>query len=167
MGEWAESLRDGFASTRDGEAVRRGAIQLITYHKAKGLQWDCVVLPFLCRSVRNRSPEYPRLVPLGPAEVPVVVFGGGELGEGREIVLRRGEEQEMQRLLYVAMTRARQTLVLVDDRQVFERRAGSFFPPAAPHKRAWLRGGWQGPRPPPVPGDGKIWPPRAARRDFR
>lgn len=127
LGEWAESLRDGFAAKRDGEAVRRGAIQLITYHKAKGLQWECVVLPFLCRSVRNRSPEYPRLVPLGPAEVPVVVFGGGELDEGREIVLRRGEEQEMQRLLYVAMTRARKTLVLVDDREVFERGAGSFF----------------------------------------
>lgn len=127
LGEWAESLRNGFSAKREGESVRRGAIQLITCHKAKGLQWECVVLPFLCRSVRNRSPEYPRVVPMGSTAVPMVVFGGGELGADRELVLRRGEEQEMQRLLYVAVTRARHALVLVDDRKVFEKRAGSFF----------------------------------------
>lgn len=127
LAEWAETLRAGFASDRDGESVRSNAIQLITCHKAKGLQWDCVILPFLCRPVGNRTEQYPRLVPLGPTEVPAVIFGRGELGDAREQALLRGEEQEMQRLLYVAMTRSKNTLVIVDDRDVFERRSKSFF----------------------------------------
>lgn len=127
LAEWAETLRAGFASDRDGESVRSNAIQLITCHKAKGLQWDCVILPFLCRPVGNRTEQYPRLVPLGPTEVPAVIFGRGELGDAREQALLRGEEQEMQRLLYVAMTRSKNTLVIVDDREVFERRSKSFF----------------------------------------
>lgn len=125
--EWAESLRDGFSDARDGEAVRPGAVQLISCHKAKGLQWDCVVLPFLCRQIRGGRTEYPRLVPVGPAEVPRVVFGKGDLGEAVENALRRGETQEMQRLWYVAITRARETLVIADDRALFDKRAGSFF----------------------------------------
>lgn len=127
LAEWAESLRDGFGCARDGEAVRPGAVQLITCHKAKGLQWDCVVLPFLCRPVRPWGGGYPRVVPLGATEVPAVVFARGDLGEAREGALRRGEAQEMQRLWYVAITRSRNTLILADDREVFARRSGSFF----------------------------------------
>lgn len=127
LAEWSEMLRDGFLADRDGEAVRPGAIQLITCHKAKGLQWDCVVLPFLCRQVKDRNEPYPRLVRLGPTQAPAVVFGSGEIDRAREDALKRSEEQEMQRLFYVAMTRARKTLVLIDDRDVFDRRPKSFF----------------------------------------
>jgi len=49
LAEFAEHLRNDFAMPR---AVRfsadDNAIQLITSHKAKGSEWQAVIVPFLC-----------------------------------------------------------------------------------------------------------------------
>src|SRR5438094_1394144 len=63
LAEFAERLRDDFTTPR---AVRfsadDNAIQLITSHKAKGSEWQAVIVPFLARDLRPPSPRYPHFV---------------------------------------------------------------------------------------------------------
>src|SRR5882757_549813 len=60
LAAFAEQLRNDFASSR---AVRfsadDNAIQLITSYKAKGSEWQAVVVPFLARDLRTPSARYP------------------------------------------------------------------------------------------------------------
>src|SRR6266404_106754 len=60
--EFAEHLRMHFADAREIRPSRPDAIQLITSQKAKGSEWQAVIVPFLTRDVRSASPRYPRLV---------------------------------------------------------------------------------------------------------
>jgi ATP-dependent helicase/nuclease subunit A len=116
---WADKLRREFEDVREGEPVRRGAIQLITCQKAKGLEWHVVVLPFLFRKLKGRPKEYP-LVIEGANEQPLAAFESADISDEVGGRLRRRAEQEYQRVLYVAMTRAKRTLVVVDDSALFE-----------------------------------------------
>src|SRR5436309_7988259 len=63
LAEFAKQLRNDFASPR---AVRfsadDNAIQLITSHKAKGSEWQAVIVPFLARELRPPSPPYPDVI---------------------------------------------------------------------------------------------------------
>src|SRR6266404_5146747 len=60
--EFAEHLRTHLADAREIRPSRPDAIQLITSQKAKGSEWQAVIVPFLTRDVRSASPRYPRLV---------------------------------------------------------------------------------------------------------
>ncbi len=73
------------------------AVQLLTAHASKGLEFDTVFLP------RVASPGYPSRRSAGEAELPRVLRGEDE-AEGS------GEHEE-RRLFYVAMTRAERRLV--------------------------------------------------------
>lgn len=111
------------------ETPEKGAVQLLTIHGAKGLEWDCVVIP---RMVHDELPAKPRdasgwlafgKLPYefrGDAES-LAVFGWkaaesrkdllDKFAEFREgVKLRHGLEER--RLAYVAMTRARHALLL-------------------------------------------------------
>ena len=113
--ELAQELRSGLAQP-DGaeEEIHDDAIQMMTSHKAKGLEWDAVLVPYLFRRIEWKQPEYPRVVSLGVDEL-VICRDKDEYDENaRDIVLRR-ERQQCQRLYYVMFTRARKTLVLFDD----------------------------------------------------
>src|SRR6266540_4035554 len=63
LAEFAEHLRNDFGTPR---AIRfsadDNAIQLITSHKAKGSEWQAVIVPFLARELRLPSPRYPHFV---------------------------------------------------------------------------------------------------------
>lgn len=91
--EFALELRDNFECASESPQVHPGAVQLITCQKAKGLEWDAVVVPYFYRRISFRRSE---------SDVDPVI-----------------RMQEMQRLLYVTLTRARNTLVLVDDSAYF------------------------------------------------
>ncbi len=93
-----------------------GAVSLMTIHSAKGLEWPVVVVPDLSRVPPSFSPKV-----LFDPGLGVGLDFGDELGEDAEppvvhrIIkdrLARKREEEDKRLFYVALTRARDHLVL-------------------------------------------------------
>ena len=116
--QWLEDLH---ITAPDPSLENPHAIQLMTIKKSKGLQWDCVILPFLGaisgegKSTRSH-PSIEWFTP--PYDRPVL-----NLNKGNQSPHAKEEEEkqkqkfalERQRLYYVACTRSRQTLILVDD----------------------------------------------------
>src|SRR4029077_8153144 len=60
--DFAEKLRSNFLLQRDVRRSTDEGIQLITAQKAKGSEWQAVILPFLGRSVIPPSPRYPCVI---------------------------------------------------------------------------------------------------------
>jgi ATP-dependent exoDNAse (exonuclease V) beta subunit len=124
----AEQLRNDFASSR---AVRfsadDNAIQLITSYKAKGSEWQAVIVPFLARDLRPPSPRYPDFVKSpGDGEL-IIAFANQDKSKDLKDAIERAEQQQLERLLYVATTRARHTLVVVLDQEIFSSSEGKLL----------------------------------------
>jgi ATP-dependent exoDNAse (exonuclease V) beta subunit len=121
----AAQLREEMDAVEEIEPPVRDAIQLITSHKAKGSEWDCVIVPFLGRKPVTPAGSYPRiLVGTGDAP-PLVVLDGGDRDDDVKQREELAERQNHERLLYVAMTRARHTLVLTDEGGLFAAKNGA------------------------------------------
>jgi ATP-dependent helicase/nuclease subunit A len=120
----AAQLREEMDAVEEIEPPVCDALQLITSHKAKGSEWDCVIVPFLGRKPGAPPASYPRVVAGAGGEPPLVVLDGGDrdddVKEREDLV----ERQNHERLLYVAMTRARHTLVLTDEAGLFAAKNG-------------------------------------------
>jgi ATP-dependent exoDNAse (exonuclease V) beta subunit len=123
--EFAEQLRDNFTSPR---AVRfsddDNAIQLITSHKAKGSEWQAVIVPFLARELRQPSPRYPELVKSPLNGELIIAFRKEDKSKDLQDAIERAQQHQLERLLYVATTRARHTLVIVLDQEIFSNSDG-------------------------------------------
>jgi ATP-dependent exoDNAse (exonuclease V) beta subunit len=120
LSEFAERLCNDFATERTVRfAADDNAIQLITSQKAKGSEWQAVIVPFLARDLRVPSPRYPDLVKSPETGELVIAFSAAEKSKELKRALEVAHEQEIERLLYVATTRARHTLVLVLDQELF------------------------------------------------
>src|SRR6267142_2487167 len=117
---FAERLRNDFATPR---AVRfsadDNAIQLITSHKAKGSEWQAVIVPFLARDLRPPSRPYPHFVKSPVNGELIIAFGKEDKSKDLKDATERAQQQELERLLYVATTRARHALVVVLDQEIF------------------------------------------------
>lgn len=120
LGEWVEQLKLMFHERAESDPARPDAIQLITCHKSKGLQWHAVILPLLYRIIMDASVTYPLVTQAKRTQPAQVVFNKDDWAEGQK-ERNQSKCQELQRLLYVAMTRARETLVLVDDKDLFKK----------------------------------------------
>jgi ATP-dependent exoDNAse (exonuclease V) beta subunit len=122
---FAEQLRNDFATPR---AVRfsadDNAIQLITSHKAKGSEWQAVIVPFLARDLRVPSPRYPHFLKSPANGELIIAFGNQDKSKDLKDAIERAQQQELERLLYVATTRARHTLVVVLDQEIFSNSEG-------------------------------------------
>ena len=130
LAEFAEKLRADFEAPREVHLSAEDGIQLITSQKAKGSEWQAVIVPFLGRDIRTPPPRYPSLLKTpGSGEIIVALSKEDppeELKQAREL----SQRQEMERLLYVATTRARHTLVLAIDRELFVDVKGRLSPRA-------------------------------------
>ncbi|MEY2577912.1 MAG: CRISPR-associated exonuclease Cas4, partial [Verrucomicrobiota bacterium] len=125
LNDFAENLRVDFETPRDARLSSENGIQLITGQKAKGSEWQAVILPFLGRDIRSPSPRYPSLIKTpGSGEI-LVALSKEDPSDDLKKARTLAEQQEMQRLLYVATTRARHTLVLALDRELFLDKKGA------------------------------------------
>jgi ATP-dependent helicase/nuclease subunit A len=132
----AEKLRRDEVIASDDQHVPTddGAVIVSTYHRAKGLEWPVVVLSSLDKAERRTAwevcpesdgaaassfdPEHPlagRWIrywpkPLGGLKKAPLLEAAEESEEGERV--RKREEKERARLLYVGFTRARDHLVL-------------------------------------------------------
>ena len=121
LANFALTLRRNFDKTREAEPAQADAIQLITAHKAKGSEWDAVIVPFLAREARiGGNIRYPLVI---PGKQPFIAFDRSDRADLEE-EMKKVQRQEMERLLYVALTRARHTLVLALDAGFFRGKRG-------------------------------------------
>jgi ATP-dependent exoDNAse (exonuclease V) beta subunit len=119
--DFALTLRRNFNQTRETEPAQADAVQLITAHKAKGSEWDTVIVPFLAREARlGGNIRYPLVI---RGEQPFIAFDRSDRAD-LEDEMKKVQRQEMERLLYVALTRARHTLVLALDADFFRGKRG-------------------------------------------
>jgi ATP-dependent exoDNAse (exonuclease V) beta subunit len=135
--DFGQSLRTKFHATRETHPSPGEAIQLITAHKAKGSEWQAVIVPFLTRQVRTNASGYPRVIKDVETGGARILFDRTDYDKFEE-KLKVAERQEMERLLYVALTRARHTLVLAFDRDFFLNARGHFH---SDSQIKWLRAG--------------------------
>ena len=122
--EFADSLRTHYADPREVRPSRADSIQLITSQKAKGSEWQAVIVPFLTREIKTPSPRYPRLLRDRDTGETTVLLEPSDVTDEIDEMLERENRQEMERLLYVALTRARHTLVLAFDEALFAKASG-------------------------------------------
>jgi ATP-dependent helicase/nuclease subunit A len=124
-GEWSgpqdldSLLGDLYAQPQSTES---NPVQLMTIHRAKGLEFDHVFVPCLDRDLNRGREPLLRWLDLPRAEgqsdlimAPVPAIGddeGGEVSAYLKRLISRRAVNEQTRLLYVAATRAKQTLQL-------------------------------------------------------
>lgn len=124
LSDFAEKLRLDFLLQRDVRRSTEDGIQLITAQKAKGSEWQAVILPFLGRGVIPPSPRYPCVIKIPGSNESLVALTKDDFPEEVRSATKTSAQQEMARLLYVATTRARHTLVLALDEEIFARSNG-------------------------------------------
>ena len=113
---FVDQLRAGDLEIKRDMEQERDEVRIMTVHGAKGLQAPIVFLPDTCMTPR---PQGPRLYSLARVDVPpdevghlIWAAGGSDLqvlDEAKERQ-KRADYEEYNRLLYVAMTRARDRL---------------------------------------------------------
>jgi ATP-dependent exoDNAse (exonuclease V) beta subunit len=109
--DWAARLVAGRDAARAETRGESDAITVQTCHSAKGLEWPAVLVPGLWREIAFDSGR--GLQVLRDADhTPVVYLQSGDIPADTKISRERERRRELVRLLYVALTRPRQTLLL-------------------------------------------------------
>ncbi|MGH8144185.1 MAG: 3'-5' exonuclease, partial [Steroidobacteraceae bacterium] len=118
-----EALSDITRPLYSAEAVQAGAVEIMTMHAAKGLEWDIVILPALGRTTARDSDPLLHWIELPRANAdselllsPIRATAAEPKASLAAYIkrLRRARERiERVRLLYVAATRARTALHLL------------------------------------------------------
>jgi DNA helicase-2/ATP-dependent DNA helicase PcrA len=120
---WLEAERDQAEGLDQAVPSNADSVKLLTAHRAKGLEWDVVFLPILCEKVfPNDGPpdNWVRNAQVLPAELRGDHEWVPQLGEvskerlasGYAKDLREAQREQEDRLIHVAITRARDTLVV-------------------------------------------------------
>jgi ATP-dependent exoDNAse (exonuclease V) beta subunit len=124
LSDFVEKMRSDFLLQRDVRRSTDDGIQLITTQKAKGSEWQAVILPFLGRAVIPPTPRYPCIIKVPGSSECLVALTKDDFPDEVRSATKTAVQQEMARLLYVAMTRARHTLFLALDEEIFARSNG-------------------------------------------
>ncbi len=108
--EWLSELLNEIDEGRPSGAAEEGAVNLLTAHSAKGLEWPVVIALGLWRKVSSREETGLRLVRDGGR---VEVFlDQASLPEDTKLSREREQWRELTRLMYVTLTRPRHRLIL-------------------------------------------------------
>jgi ATP-dependent helicase/nuclease subunit A len=110
--DYVQTLRD--VGVREGEASTeaKGAVQLMTIHRAKGLQFEIVVLADASRRLGGR-PQIVYLLPeTGLTVKPDGLEDASLTTKLAQWMDKQQSEAEEHRLLYVALTRAREKVLI-------------------------------------------------------
>lgn len=124
LAEWLQNVKDMRASSSKEPAATvqsDDALQIMTIHNSKGLEFDLVILPQLDKSVKGDTASIKYLpgkegeqgllgIKVPDKEMQLQNSGVYEQAKARDSEL---EEEESRRLLYVAMTRAQKQLLMV------------------------------------------------------
>lgn len=115
---WVRAQRAGDEDDPEATHVRlesdAEAVQVVTLHVSKGLQYPVVVLPYLWDAASVTVPERTRLRYHDPDGRTVVdVRTGRKAGDPGLVAAEREARQEALRLAYVAMTRAEHAAVVL------------------------------------------------------
>lgn len=124
LAEWLQNVKDLRASSSKEPAATvqaDDALQIMTIHNSKGLEFDLVILPQLDKTVHGDTASIKYLpgkegeqgllgIKVPDKEMQLQNSGVYELAKARDSEL---EEEESRRLLYVAMTRAKKQLLMV------------------------------------------------------
>lgn len=112
---YLDSLEESDQDEDELRAAEENAVRLLTLHRAKGLEWDCVFLPGL---VKGHMPHRGR-AGTNPVErwerLPFELRGDRDFlppPPPTKADLDRLRDEEERRLIYVGITRARRRLVL-------------------------------------------------------
>jgi ATP-dependent helicase/nuclease subunit A len=109
---------------------------LMTCQKAKGLEWPVVIPLGLARSIKQPSGDYPRIEE-SAEEITVHISNvtvNKEDAEPRELARR----EELQRIFYVTLTRAKSLLILPDSLRLYKASKDNFL-----ELCRWQATGWE------------------------
>jgi ATP-dependent exoDNAse (exonuclease V) beta subunit len=98
--ETEQFLSDKINTLKESDSVNTSAVQFVTFHKSKGLEWPVVVLPFMYRHRQLKSDTETKA-----------------LAKEQHFMELHANEC---RLLYVACTRAKNKLLILDDSEIFD-----------------------------------------------
>jgi ATP-dependent helicase/nuclease subunit A len=120
LGDFARELRRGPVETTEPIA-QRGALQVMSSHKAKGLEWPVVILFGMFRKPGFDDSHFPRwLPPEEKGEAAICLYDKfhgavAAIADGSwKTAIAAKRRAEFERLLYVSTTRPKQTLIAVD-----------------------------------------------------
>lgn len=123
--DWLARLLEAREDGRPAGKPSDEAINLLTSHSAKGLEWPVVIPIGLWRKIGKPPEEGLRLVPAADGGLQVY-FDGESLPEATCTARERERLRELARLLYVTLTRPRRTLVLPWGGEFSPAQEGSF-----------------------------------------
>lgn len=113
---WLRRLLGQLEEGRPVGKPEADAINLLTAHSAKGLEWPVVIPLGLWRRIGKPPESGLRLVPQAGGEI-AVYFDGSSVPEDTQEARDRERLRELVRLLYVTLTRVRRHLVIPWHRQ--------------------------------------------------
>jgi ATP-dependent helicase/nuclease subunit A len=111
-------------------------IPLMTAQKAKGREWPVVIPLGLARAIKPPSPEYP-LIDENAGDIAIHVSSITLTGDEKE-PRKLARREELQRIFYVTLTRARSLLILPDALRLYSNSRDSFMDLCR-----WQHSGWE------------------------
>lgn len=126
--EWADRNRRRLTETQEESPPAGDAVVLLTAHKSKGLGFKAVVLPAFFKCFGSPNDRYP-VCELRPDGEVGILFDKNDRDQTHALRRELRRRELHQRLLYVALTRVKHTLVLLDDEPWWEpvNRTGDLF----------------------------------------
>ena len=122
---WVRGLVDALELPVPLEDSGRDAIQFLTCLKAKGLEWPVVIPLGLGCEIRERALPFPRVEQDGTGAQ--IHFSNVTVDPQVRDERRQRNAEELQRMLYVTLTRAKRLLVVPDGRGLYNGQMPNFL----------------------------------------